>query len=112
MDYVIEVYDPRGFLVTCSPEDFEHIKDRHPEVHDSELIETTIKDPCYIYTSDKKEDTEVYYKTNVVVLGISGLKTMRVFADSKEGVFEVQTAYCASPDKVAKGSLIWTKYTK
>lgn len=61
-NYVLEISDKKGRKIHLSKERWSHIRKKHPEIENFELIEQTIKNPdkTVQYTFD--EDIYYFYK--------------------------------------------------
>jgi hypothetical protein len=61
-DYVLEVIDKTGKKTHLSKERWNHIRKKHPEIEDIELIEQTIKNPDKIVQYPFDENIYYFYK--------------------------------------------------
>ena len=62
MDYIFEVGDKSGRKIHLSKERWKHIRKRHPEIEDSEIIKETIENPDKITEYHSDETVCYYYK--------------------------------------------------
>ena len=107
-DIVFSVIDPRGIKIICNDERLKYIQDGHPEIHSSELLKTTVENPCYITEDRYDEDINVYLKTDCFTSGSFRNMTLKAVVNIEKSF--IVTAHLTDKDQI--GKVLWTKYTK
>jgi len=59
---IFEVADKSGRKIRLTSERWSHIRKKHPEVEDYEMIEETVKKPIKVVECDPDETVRYYYK--------------------------------------------------
>ncbi len=101
---VFSVSDPTGMTVHLYRDQWDHIKERHPEIKPLRKVSETIKSPDIIQHDDAKK-TRIY--TTITPANLH----MNVFAGSTgETEYKVRTSYITG--KLPKGDCIWQRPKK
>ncbi len=104
----VQIQDPRGLVVTVTPDDWDHVLDGHPEMAIRfEDVLQALRTPTVIQSSTTDPESQVYFWLKPIAFGrFAGLYVavvVKIDQDSATG--RVRTAYLTG--RLGRGQLVW-----